>query len=249
MLAELDSKGIYYKMLFDGFDFMQTEVGSILIPDELKSQIKQFTYSPVYEKVEEFLDYCEEGDYIGEYSNKYRVKLYKTSQANDIDNPWHNKPYILFNPKLLKNIDLEFYVCPSYDEHGKVDGIGYRIKHPEEVNKAFKWIFMEGNNIIYGKDTIDKEKECYVVEGFRDYVALKESGYNVIGLGSVFISPIQEEYLKTIKPIILLDNDKFGLQQGLAYRDKYRIATLQTNEKDAWDTFSKGQKIKILDIV
>ena len=59
----------------------------------------------------------------------------------------------------------------------------------------------------------------------------------------------QEQYLKTIKPIILLDNDKFGLQQGLAYRDKYRIATLQTNEKDAWDTFSKGQKIKILDIV
>ena len=57
MLAELDSKGIYYKMLFDGFDFMQTEVGSILIPDELKSQIKQFTYSPVYENVEEFLDY------------------------------------------------------------------------------------------------------------------------------------------------------------------------------------------------
>ena len=248
MLAELDSKGIYYKMLFDGFDFMQCEVGSILIPDKIKDQIKNFTYSSIYENVEEFLDYCEDADYTNEYSNKYKVKLYKTSQAKDINNPWHNKPYILFNPKLLKDIDLEFYVCPSFNEQGKVDGIGYRIKHPEKVNKAFKWIFMEGNNIIYGKDTIDKEKDCYVVEGFRDYVALKESGYNVIGLGSVFISPIQEEYLKIIKPIILLDNDKFGLQQGLAYRDKYRIATLQTTEKDAWDTFSKGKEIKILEI-
>ena len=60
---------------------------------------------------------------------------------------------------------------------------------------------------------------------------------------------IKHEYLKTIKPIILLDNDRFGLQQGLSYKQKYRIATLQTTEKDAWDTFSKGQKIKILDIV
>ena len=248
MLAELDTKGIYYKMLFDGFDFMQSEVGSILIPGKIKDQIKNFTYSSIYENVEEFLDYCEDADYINEYSNKYKVKLYKTAQAKDISNPWHNKPYILFNPKLLKDIDLEFYVCPSFNEQGKVDGIGYRIKHPEKVNKAFKWIFMEGNNIIYGKDTIDKEKDCYVVEGFRDYVALKESGYNVIGLGSVCISPIQEEYLKTIKPIILLDNDRFGLQQGLAYRNKYRIATLQTTEKDAWDTFSKGKEIKILEI-
>ena len=106
MLAELDSKGIYYKMLFDGFDFMQTEVGSILISDKIKDQIKNFTYSSIYENVEEFLDYCEDADYINEYSNKYKVKLYKTAQAKDISNPWHNKPYILFNPKLLNSCSV-----------------------------------------------------------------------------------------------------------------------------------------------
>lgn len=248
MLAELDSEGFYYKLLFDGFDLSQNEVGSILIPAQIKEHIKKYTFSSIYDNVEEFLDYCEDGDYINEYSSKYNVKVYKTSQAKDINNPWNNKPYVLFNPKLLKDLDFEFYVCPSYNK-GKIDGLGFRIKDPNQVHKAFKWIFMEGNNIIYGKDSIDKNKDCYVVEGFRDYVALKECGYNVIGLGSVKISKIQQQYLNTIKPILLLDNDKFGIQQALEYKKRgYRIAILQTEEKDAWDTFYKTKQIKILEI-
>lgn len=243
----LKTKGIYYKMLFDGLDFMETEVGSILIPEKIKPLIKKITYSKIYENVDKFLEYCKPSNYMGGLSKKYNVRLYNTQMAFDKENPWYDKEYILFNRKYIKDIDLDFHVCPAYDKG--VCGLGFRIVEPEKVDKSFKWLFMQGNNIIYGKDTVDKEKECYIVEGFRDYVALKESGYNVIALGSVRISKLQEEYINTLKqPILLLDNDSFGLQQLLSYKEKYRIATLKTTEKDAWDTYNKGKKIEIMEI-
>ena len=54
--------------------------------------------------------------------------------------------------------------------------------------------------------------------------------------------------LRSHKGTCLLDNDSFGLQQLLSYKEKYRIATLKTTEKDAWDTYNKGKKIQIMEI-
>lgn len=244
-----DKEFIFYKMLFDGADLLDKEIGTLLIPDEMKKMIMSLTRSDIYSDVDKFLDYCPNSDYIGKLSNKYQVKLYKTSWANDDKNPWKNKQYILFNDKELNGLDIEFHVCPSFDENGNIS-LGFRVINPDKVNNAFKWLFMNGNNILYGRDSVDKNKPCYVVEGFRDYVALKETGYNVIGLGSVYISDIQREYLDTLsEPILLLDNDKFGLKQAMRYYSKYRVATLiGTEEKDAWDTFEKGIPIEIVDI-
>ena len=187
---------------------------------------------------------------------KYHCGLYSLDSVFDNNNPWKDKSYVLFNTgiisQLKKNIeldDIKFWVCPAYNEIGQVEAIGFRVVDINTVRKCFKWIFTCGNNIIYGKEHVDKNKTVYVVEGYRDYIALNESGYNCIGLGSVFISEKQKQYIDTLDPIILLDNDSFGLKKTMQYKDKYRIATLiGTEEKDAWDTYSKGIPIKIAEI-
>lgn len=254
MLSNLDNNGIFFKILFDGYDFIHTEIGAIMVPIFLHANIIKLTYlEELYPNADEFIQYCLcENDYIGDLYKKYNVGVYSLYS----DSPWKDKEYILFNNKQLNSVkkhdlsNIKFYVCPAYDENNKCYAIGFRIVDEAEVFDAFKWIFTCGNNIIYGKNTVDKDKTCYVVEGFRDYVALKESGYNAIGLGAAKLSQKQIEYINTLKdPILLFDNDKFGLSQAVHYRKQYRVATLiQTNEKDAWDTYSKNIPIKIAEI-
>ena len=261
MLEQLDAEGIFIKTIFDGFDFIQSEVGQQIIPNRMFLNIIRTTYiSKLYDNASDFLNYCsyqEDGYLPKELMKKYKVGKYSLKNCFDENNPWKEKPYILFNSKEVTSLykaipslgDIEFWVCPAFNEEGNCDAIGFRVTYKQDVRDAFKWIFTCGNNIIYGRDTVNKEEDCYVVEGFRDYVALRESGYNVIGLGSVVISNKQAEYLKQLKPILLFDNDSFGLKKLMQYKDKYRIATLiGTKEKDAWDSYSKGEKIKICEI-
>ena len=261
MLKTLDKTGVFLKTMFDGYDFIQTEVGRRILQKSNIQFILETSYvNKIYDNALRFLEQCMNSNeaYIpAELMSKYKCGLYNTKDSNNLQNVWNNKSYILFAPNKLAQVkeltgveNLEFYVCPAFNENGDVEGIGFRIKDPSKVQNAFKWLFMQGNNLIYGKDYVDNEKECYVVEGFRDYVALRECGYNVIGLGSVFISPKQKEYLDRLKqPILLLDNDKFGLQQTLGFAKEFRIATLVgTKEKDAYDAWITDGKLNILEI-
>jgi hypothetical protein len=251
----LDKETVLLKILFDGYDFSKTPISHLLIdPREFFGIYKTTYISKLYDNVNDFISYCnynEDGYLPNKLMQKYSCGLYNTLNANNTDNPWSNKDFILFNSKVLKivqkvyskAVNLDFWVCPAYNETNEIYAIGFRIKNPNLVKNAFKWLFTCGNNIIYGKNTVNKDKPCYVVEGYRDYIALNESGYNCIGLGSVIISKEQEEYINTLKePILLLDNDEFGLKKTLEYKSKYRIATLMgTKEKDAWDAYCKGE--------
>lgn len=261
-IPNLDDKGIFLKTVFDGYDFIQHDIGKSILNAKFYNMILLTTFMPkLYENADLFITYCNqnEQDYISkELGAKYGVGIYNLRDCNDPLNPWANKPYVLFNSKYLHSIyrkiklsdDIKFYVCPSYNEQNQIDAIGFRICEPSKVNNSFKWLFTCGNNIIYGKNFVNKEKECYIVEGFRDYVALKELGYNVIGLGSIVISKVQEDYINSLSnPILLLDNDDFGLKKSLQYKDKYRIAMLtNTEEKDAYDAWIKYGKINIREI-
>lgn len=260
MLDLNDEFGLTCKMFFDGYDFMTTDFGRIIVHETIREPLKNLTYmEELYSGANDFIEYCKSDnvDYIHkELNEKYGVGEYRLTQCNHIENPWNNKEYILFNKKqiyglFIKNLpDLEFYVCPAYNEMGEVEDIGFRIKNPELVHKSFKWLFPKGNNIIYGKDYVNKEETCYVVEGFRDYVALRECGYNCIGLGSVYLSNKQKEYISTLKdPIMLLDNDSFGRIQTMEFSKNYNVATLiRTPYKDAWDTYTNDIPIKITKI-
>ena len=259
-MLSLDKIGLTFKIIFDGYDFIQSEVGKTLVSQDKFPHIIRTTYmNSIYSNVEKFLDYCKyeaDGYLPKDLMNKYHCGLYSLNSVFDDNNPWKGNPYVLFNPKIIeqlkKNIELEdikFWVCPSFNELGEVEAIGFRVVDTNTVKNCFKWIFTCGNNIIYGKNTVDKEKPVYVVEGYRDYIALRELGYNVIGLGSVYISERQKRYIDTLNPIILLDNDKFGLKKSLQYGDFYKIALLTgTNQKDAYDAFIRGDKIEICQI-
>ena len=260
-ILDLNNKGIFLKILFDGYDFMQTQFGKMLVSPQIRTTVHATTYLPMlYSNAQQFIDYClsTTQQYIPmQLTNKYKVGIYNLKDCFDENNPWCNNEYILFNRRCIKAIknkvdinNISFYVCPSYNEHNEIEAIGFRVVNTESVLNSFKWLFTCGNNIIYGKNTVRKNEPCYIVEGFRDYVALNELGYNVIGLGSVTISKQQEEYIDGLNaPILLLDNDSFGLKKTLQYKNKYRIATLvQTFEKDAYDTWIKYGKINIKEI-
>lgn len=267
MLSNLDRDGIFLKILFDGYDFIQSEIGSILVPDRFRESIFEKTFvAELYPEINEFIEYCQENyrkndlkSYIPKHlMNKYRVGIYQITDCYDYNNPCKDKKFILFNSQEINNCSkkfdlnsIKFWVCPSFDAKDNCNGIGFRIVNSKSVKNAFKWIFMQGNNIIYGKDSVDINKDCYIVEGFRDYIALKELGYNVIGLGSVIISKLQERYINQLKsPILLLDNDNFGLKKSIQYKDKYRIATLiNSKQKDAYDAWIKEGKINISEII
>lgn len=254
MFSNVTDTKLFTKISFDGYDFIQGELGRLITPTRFDNFITKYTYAK-YTDTKDFIGYCcenykkEKINYIPEdLMYKYNVGIYTLKNCEDKNNPWAGRDYVLFNPKRLNSIygfcnvtpETKFWVCPG------TNGIGFRIINTEEVENAFKWLFMSGNNIIYGNP--NKEETCYIVEGFRDYVALRESGYNVIGLGSVDISKTQEEYIKTLKdPILLLDNDSYGLKKSLQYKDKYRIATLKSKYKDAYETFLH-QDIKIIEI-
>ena len=254
MLKNASKKGIFAKAVFDGYDFYQMDFGRILVPDELWDIVLPHSFSTNYGPAQMFLDWCEpDTEYIGELGKKYKVRKYKLKDYKEC--PMYNTQYILFNPILEKVLeamtefnDIEFYVCPSFDNLMNVDGLGFRIANPEIVESSFKWIFMSGNNIIYGKERVDKDKRCYIVEGFRDYVALTESGFNCIGLGSVEISKLQNEFIKELKePVLLMDNDMFGMKKLLEWKGQKAIL-IGTEAKDAWDAFERGDKIKICQI-
>lgn len=262
MIKNLDTIGIFLKIVFDGYDFVQSPVGQYMVTPKNYPTIKRTTYLPtLYENPIEFIKYCTNntnGYLPKDLMEKYSCGVYYLDQCEDNNNPWKDKDYILFNSKMLSYVrntypelkNLGFWVCPSYNANNEIDAIGFRIINPEDVKNSFKWIFTCGNNIIYGKNIVNKEEPVYVVEGYRDYIALNENGYNVIGLGSVTISKQQKEYINTLKdPILLLDNDRFGLQKTLQYKDTYKIATLvNTKHKDAWDVYSNGDKIQICQI-
>lgn len=261
-ILDLTDKGIFLKLIFDGYDFTQTRLARMLVSPQGLRTIYSTTYLPtLYENSSQFINYClnNSQQYIPNIlTSKYKVGVYNLTSCFDETNPWYNNQYILFNNQCINAIKdkvditgISFYVCPSFNEQNEIEAIGFRVVNTESVLNSFKWLFTCGNNIIYGKNTVDKNEPCYIVEGFRDYVALNELGYNVIGLGSVSISKQQEEYIDGLNaPILLLDNDSFGLKKTLQYKNKYRIATLvQTLEKDAYDTWIKYGKINIKEII
>ena len=47
MITNLDRAGIYLKIMFDGYDFVHTEVGQMLVSPNKYPLIKRTTYLPI----------------------------------------------------------------------------------------------------------------------------------------------------------------------------------------------------------
>ena len=155
-----------------------------------------------------------------------------------------------FNPKALvqgsralAQMGLEVWlpgehlmVCPSYDRQGELNNLVMRYTHPIVSEIGAKWLFSHGRQATFGLHLIDPLRPVFLVEGFYDYVAMNELGYNAVGLGSAFISPRHWEFLEGLEVVFLLDSDETGRKYSHRMtQEGHKVAWLKDNYKDPYE--------------
>ena len=75
---KLSKEQIFYKTVFDGYDYISTLIGKIIVPKKLHPLIMKRNYLPIlYDNAEAFIDYCKcNNDYID--SDKPFLAYYMT---------------------------------------------------------------------------------------------------------------------------------------------------------------------------
>lgn len=176
-----------------------------------------------FPKKQEFFEYCiAQGKLNSDklpipvnLQEKYNIGYYKPILGLNF-----HDDYICFSDSLIKKFkevkteELEFMVAFSFDQNNEIFGIGLRILNSDIVFNAFKWLFPLGQHCIFGLHDLDNSKEVILVEGFTDYIAARESGYNnVLGLGSIEITEGHKKYLpKDRNYKFCYDQDRYGYE-------------------------------------
>jgi DNA primase len=144
-----------------------------------------------------------------------------------------------FNPELLLKSGLvvnrnEQYidnyrdriVFPVHNNTGKIIGFGARLiksndKAPKYINTPENELYVK-SKILYGiyfaRQTIDKNDECWLVEGYTDVVSLHQGGIeNVVASGGTSLTQDQLRLVKkyTKNLTILYDGDSAGVKAAL----------------------------------
>jgi len=115
---------------------------------------------------------------------------------------------------------------PVHNLSGKVLGFGGRMlgnnkKQPKYLNTPESDIYQK-SKILYGiyqaRQAIVKAKECYMVEGYMDVLALSQAGIeNVVASSGTSLTPGQIQLVKRYTPnlTLLYDGDKAGIKAAL----------------------------------
>jgi DNA primase len=117
-------------------------------------------------------------------------------------------------------------IFPIHNQSGKVNGFGARLirkndKAPKYINTPENEIYIK-SKILYGlwfsRQSIDKNDECLLVEGYTDVVSLHQAGIeNVVASGGTSLTPDQLRLIKkyTSNLTILYDGDAAGVKAAL----------------------------------
>ena len=144
-----------------------------------------------------------------------------------------------FNKELLKKTGLVVerenglqdnyrgrVIFPIHNQSGKVTGFGARLirkndKAPKYINTPENEIYVK-SKILYGswfaRQSIDKNDECLLVEGYTDVVSLHQAGIeNVVASGGTSLTPDQLRLIKkyTSNLTILYDGDAAGVKAAM----------------------------------
>jgi DNA primase len=115
---------------------------------------------------------------------------------------------------------------PIHNQSGKIIGFGARIlkkndKAPKYINTPQNDLY-DKSKILYGlyfaRQTIDKQNECFLVEGYTDVVSLHQAGIeNVVASGGTSLTIDQLRLVKkfTKNLTILYDGDNAGVKAAL----------------------------------
>lgn len=117
-------------------------------------------------------------------------------------------------------------IFPIHNNSGKISGFGARIiktneKSPKYINTPENEIYVK-SKILYGsyfaRQSIDKNDECLLVEGYTDVVSLHQAGIeNVVASGGTSLTVDQLRLVKkyTSNLTIIYDGDAAGVKAAL----------------------------------
>lgn len=117
-------------------------------------------------------------------------------------------------------------IFPIHNNTGKIIGFGARIigkndKAPKYINTPENEIYVK-SKILYGlyqaRQTIDKNNECLLVEGYTDVVSLHQAGIeNVVASGGTSLTTDQLRLIKkyTNNLTIIYDGDGAGIKAAM----------------------------------
>lgn len=249
----LDPQWYRYKLCCDGYDFIQNT--SFEFSELEKQYALDHTLITNFPKIQSFYEHTISLQNLipnkilpKNLIQKYDVGFYKVEMGLNF-----HDTYILFSDEnirkwnnIIQLVDLEFMVAWSRDKKGIINGFGMRVLN-DDVLQAFKWLFPMGQSCTFGLHDIIGNT-IITVEGFTDYIALRESGYNnVIGLGSAFLEPAHEKILSDYKIIQCPDQDSFGMTLRHEMDNKnIQYCYYSSNEKDPYDAYKKHGSVDLI---
>ncbi|MFN5421953.1 MAG: DNA primase [bacterium] len=117
-------------------------------------------------------------------------------------------------------------IFPIHNQSGKIIGFGARIigssdRAPKYINTPENELYVK-SRILYGsyfaRHPIDKQDECFLVEGYTDVTAMHQAGIeNVVASGGTSLTPDQLRLIKkyTNNLTIIYDGDAAGIKAAL----------------------------------
>ncbi len=117
-------------------------------------------------------------------------------------------------------------IFPIHNQSGKIIGFGARVigsseRGPKYINTPENELYIK-SRILYGsyfaRHTIDKNDECFLVEGYTDVTAMHQAGIeNVVASGGTSLTTDQLRLVKkyTNNLTIIYDGDAAGVKAAL----------------------------------
>lgn len=117
-------------------------------------------------------------------------------------------------------------IFPIHNNSGKIIGFGARLiksndRAPKYINTPENELYVK-SKVLYGmyfaRQTLDKNNECLLVEGYTDVISLHQAGIeNVVASGGTSLTPDQLRLIKkyTKNLTIIYDGDDAGVKAAL----------------------------------
>ncbi|MFS4494877.1 DNA primase [Maribacter sp. 2308TA10-17] len=185
------------------------------------------------------------------YQLNYLEKTGLTIVKEDISNPNNSKKFDRFKARVM---------FPIHSMSGRVLGFGGRIltndkKVAKYLNSPESDIYHKSKvlyGIYYAKQSIAKEDNCYLVEGYTDVIQFHQRGIqNVVASSGTALTPEQIRLVNRLTKniTVLFDGDAAGLRASLRGIDlileqgmNVKVCTFPEGEDP--DSFSKNNDLE-----
>ncbi|GGH62468.1 DNA primase [Filimonas zeae] len=181
------------------------------------------------------LSYLEERGFAKEVMEKFQLGYSPQSRTAFITQARTQQftPELLLKTGLVVNRNDELLdnyrgriIFPIHNNTGKIIGFGARVigkaeKAPKYINTPENELYVK-SKILYGsyfaRQSIDKNDECLLVEGYTDVISLHQAGIeNVVASGGTSLTIDQLRLIKkyTNNLTIIYDGDAAGIKAAL----------------------------------